>query len=176
MACVGRLQDEHRLGLAIGAQSGQVGESGVRPEPEVGVVGADLQPAGGDHQSLAGKGGADPGAPTRRPGRTAGSGVGRSAANGAQPVPMNARKASENVDCLLGDSEPDVRSCSHSYTPVRMSSLARGSGPPGQGAERENPYPVARRADAPAVERDVRQAQGTDFPGRAAVRRCRTRR
>ena len=59
VAVVGRLEHQHGVRLPIGAQAGQVGERRMRPEAVVGVVGADLEPAGRDHQPLAGEHGAD---------------------------------------------------------------------------------------------------------------------
>ena len=50
------------LGLAVGAETGEVGEGGVRAEDVVAVVAADLEPAGGDDEALALVGGGDGGA------------------------------------------------------------------------------------------------------------------
>ena len=54
MARVGRLQHQYGVWLAVGAETGQMGEGRVRAEAVVGVVGADLEPAGGNDQPLAG--------------------------------------------------------------------------------------------------------------------------
>ena len=55
VAIVTRLQDQDGVRLAVGAQTGEVGERRVRAEPVVGVVAADLEPAGRDDQPLAGE-------------------------------------------------------------------------------------------------------------------------
>ena len=59
---VGRFQDQDGIGFVVKAQPGEVGEAGVRAEAVVGVVGADLQRAGGNDQALAGEPGGDRGA------------------------------------------------------------------------------------------------------------------
>ncbi len=72
------LDDQHRVAGLVAAQ---VGVRGVRTEAVVGVVGAHLEGAGGDHQPLAGEGLGQPGTPRRRPGghrvRAAGRARGR---------------------------------------------------------------------------------------------------
>ena len=54
-AVLDRVQDEHRVGLLLGAQAREVRERGVRAEAVVGVVGAELERAGGDDEPLAGE-------------------------------------------------------------------------------------------------------------------------
>ena len=49
-----RLEHEHGVGLAVGAEAGEPGERGVRAEHVVGVVAAHLQATGGDDQPLPG--------------------------------------------------------------------------------------------------------------------------
>ena len=56
------LHDEDRVGLAVGAETGEVGEGGVRAEDVVAVVAAHLEPAGGDDEALTLVGGGDRGA------------------------------------------------------------------------------------------------------------------
>ena len=53
------LEHEHGIRLAVGAQAGEPGERGVRPEDVVGVVAAHLEAPGGDDEPLAGVGGAE---------------------------------------------------------------------------------------------------------------------
>ena len=50
---VARLEDEHRVGLAVAAQAGEVREGAVRAEDVVAVVAADLQATGRDDEALA---------------------------------------------------------------------------------------------------------------------------
>ncbi len=49
-----RLQHQHGIRLAVGAQAGEPGEGGVRSEDVVGVVAPHLQAAGGDDEALPG--------------------------------------------------------------------------------------------------------------------------
>ena len=51
--CGQRLQDEHGVGLKVGAGAGQVGEGRVRTEAVVVVVVAGLEGTGGDDEPLA---------------------------------------------------------------------------------------------------------------------------
>ena len=62
------LDDEHRVGLAVGAQPAEVREGRVRPIGEVAVVVASLEAACRDDEALAGK--------PRRQGRAVGRGAG----------------------------------------------------------------------------------------------------
>ena len=57
-----RLEHEHGIGLAVGAEAGEPGERRVRAEDVVGVVAAHLQATGGDDQPLSRVGGAEHGA------------------------------------------------------------------------------------------------------------------
>ena len=52
-AVLARLEDEHRVGLAVAAQAGQVREGAVRAEDVVAVVAADLQATGRDDEAFA---------------------------------------------------------------------------------------------------------------------------
>ena len=92
VAVVGRLEHEHRVRLAVGAEAGEVGERAVRAEDVVGVVAAHLEPAGGHDEPLPREGGADDGAALRgirgrrRPGSVA---CGRRSAQSSRTKPRN---------------------------------------------------------------------------------------
>src|SRR5688500_6283338 len=60
MARVPGLHNQYRIRLSIGTETGQVGERRVRTEPEVGVVGANLESTGRNDQPLTRKLSADP--------------------------------------------------------------------------------------------------------------------
>ena len=49
------VKHKNRIRLAVGPEAGQIRESRMRPEDIVAVVAADLQPARGDDQPLAGE-------------------------------------------------------------------------------------------------------------------------
>ncbi|BAS09954.1 hypothetical protein AHiyo4_33760 [Arthrobacter sp. Hiyo4] len=53
LSFTGRFQNEHGVRLMIQAQPGEMREAGMRTEPVVTVVGADLQRTGGDDQAFA---------------------------------------------------------------------------------------------------------------------------
>ena len=54
-----RLEHEHRIGLSVAAEAGEVGKGAVRTEDVVGVVAAHLEPARRHDEPLAGEGRAD---------------------------------------------------------------------------------------------------------------------
>src|SRR5215208_2240305 len=60
MARVRGLHNQYRIRLSIGTETGQVGERRVRTEPEVGVVGANLESTGRDDQPVTRELSADP--------------------------------------------------------------------------------------------------------------------
>ena len=52
-------EDEHGIGLTVGAEPGQVDEGAVRAEDVIGIVGADLEPTGRHDEPLPGESRAD---------------------------------------------------------------------------------------------------------------------
>lgn len=87
------VQHEDAVGVGLGAEPGQVGEGGVRPEGVVGVVAAYLQTAAGDDEPLAGKPLGQGFPPAGRVVGGLGAGVGGRSSEAAHPEAMNSRKA-----------------------------------------------------------------------------------
>ena len=144
-----RLEDEHRVGLAVAAQAGQVGEGAVRAEDVVAVVAADLQATGGDDQALAGE--------ALGHGGAARGGVGATAARAgspgaAGPSPRRRTPGTRRSSGGCGSrASAAVRSRAHRATRVRAPgsgsavSTAAGRPPP------PGPSPDLNKADSKAT-------------------------